>query len=1105
MGRFDSHERRQLWRVLVTSFAILAGVGVLKLLHSYRPKAGVTDVLKSPLDDREFSSFVLPNGLRVMAVSDPSASKSAAAVDCAVGSNHDPSSSEGLAHLLEHLAFMGSRMHPNENGFLKFLSENGGSANAKTSSEHTNYYFEVNPQRLTQAMSMLAYALHDPLLSHSAIAREVQAVDAEYSKNVQSDQWRLMQLLRRSSHPMHPFSRIGVGNYDTLLGHWKKSSRDPTEQLSRALRTFHNQHYRAANMRLAVVGPQSLGELCQMVMSAFSLLSAAPAHPTPAVHFRTPFRALGQRIDFVPVRDSHLLQIVWPVEPQRALYAAKPAAYISHLLGHEANHTLASYLMGAGLAEGLTAGPGVELTSFSTFKLVVRLTPLGFANVNRVMGVVFDYIARVHEAGVQKWVYDEVAELAKLRFHYSLKAAVGEFVSALANNLHYYPAADVLRAPSLLWRWSEEHVERLLGSLSVANALVFVGSSSYAKPIDPTQFVFDKRIGTSVRQGVVSPDRGALGDSLIKPFRLPDANPYLPVDLRKLEASEGPTGHLYGDTPKLIQHRGWTKLWHMPSRLPGSPKAVVYIHLMTPLVLGIGPREAVMSQLAQLLWEDSVKQMLYPAKLAGVNFNVGTSTSGLVLQASGFAHRLPEVVEKALAAMLAIKIDEHGVALHRQKLLGVYGTVQRSQPLWYAQYLLKQLLRRHAWPHHALEHELKSVTSAEMDAFIKRLVSRFHSEALVYGALSPTDAVQLMRKVERAIGWVQLPVTSVPIQRAAQLKGSAMLAVTNPNPSDVNSAVTKYIELGDDTPRGRVLLQMLSNMAQQSFFAQLRSREQLGYSVSCTGSAQFGKLGLLAQVQSRKFNATFISARIDRWYASFEATLRTISRSAFDVQLDVVRQQLGGLHGSESAHAERLWREIREHEFNFDRRAEQLKAASTLEVADLLQMLHVDDGAELHSRTTGAQMLRMVLNHLEVRVEADPDGGGGISNKSNHHSEPVRSRVLELRRTKASWPAYLRLPSTQGASKLLMCVASSAPELPHRSGSEHSRALLLPKVPVASSVPSLAWNTSALHRRNATRMVMAEDYSDLDDRHMRLRVSVGISRIGHRIASAAAA
>jgi hypothetical protein len=64
----------------------------------------------------------------------------------------DPETSQGLAHFLEHLLFMGTEKYPNEAEYSMFLSEHGGSSNAYTGSEDTNYFFDVAADHLEPAL-----------------------------------------------------------------------------------------------------------------------------------------------------------------------------------------------------------------------------------------------------------------------------------------------------------------------------------------------------------------------------------------------------------------------------------------------------------------------------------------------------------------------------------------------------------------------------------------------------------------------------------------------------------------------------------------------------------------------------------------------------------------------------------------------------------------------------------------------------------------------------------------------------------------------------------------------------------------------------------------
>lgn len=64
----------------------------------------------------------------------------------------DPDNIPGLAHFCEHMLFLGTEKYPDENDYNKFLSEHGGSSNASTTTDHTNYYFDVAPNHLKEAL-----------------------------------------------------------------------------------------------------------------------------------------------------------------------------------------------------------------------------------------------------------------------------------------------------------------------------------------------------------------------------------------------------------------------------------------------------------------------------------------------------------------------------------------------------------------------------------------------------------------------------------------------------------------------------------------------------------------------------------------------------------------------------------------------------------------------------------------------------------------------------------------------------------------------------------------------------------------------------------------
>lgn len=212
---------------------------------------------KPLLDDREYRFIELPNKLKVLLIQDVNTDKAAAALDVNVGSFEDPENLPGLAHFCEHLLFMGSSKYPNENEYSSYLSKHGGGSNAYTSSQNTNYFFQVNQGNLHGALDRFSGFFSCPLFNKDSTDKEINAVDSENKKNLQSDLWRLYQLDKSQSSPEHPYHKFSTGNLKTLGELPKSQNLDVRDELLK----FYNRSYSANLMKLALC-PWSRGLGC---------------------------------------------------------------------------------------------------------------------------------------------------------------------------------------------------------------------------------------------------------------------------------------------------------------------------------------------------------------------------------------------------------------------------------------------------------------------------------------------------------------------------------------------------------------------------------------------------------------------------------------------------------------------------------------------------------------------------------------------------------------------------------------------------------------------------------------------------------------------------
>ena len=104
------------------------------------------DIQDPRFPTRQYRDVTLSNGMRVWLISDSTVQKSALSLLVDAGSKDDPEDALGLAHFLEHMLFISTKKYPKVNEYSQIVSSHGGSNNAYTARDLTNYFliFQLN-------------------------------------------------------------------------------------------------------------------------------------------------------------------------------------------------------------------------------------------------------------------------------------------------------------------------------------------------------------------------------------------------------------------------------------------------------------------------------------------------------------------------------------------------------------------------------------------------------------------------------------------------------------------------------------------------------------------------------------------------------------------------------------------------------------------------------------------------------------------------------------------------------------------------------------------------------------------------------------------------
>ena len=158
----------------------------------------------------------LPNGMKVIVNEDHRAPTVAHMVWYRVGSMDEQNGVTGVAHVLEHMMFKGTKqLKPGE--FSKRVAELGGRDNAFTSKDYTAYFQQVEKSRLEKVMALEADRMHNLTMDAAEFSREIRVVMEERRLRTDDQPLSLLQeALNATAWVAHPYRNPVVGWMDDL-------------------------------------------------------------------------------------------------------------------------------------------------------------------------------------------------------------------------------------------------------------------------------------------------------------------------------------------------------------------------------------------------------------------------------------------------------------------------------------------------------------------------------------------------------------------------------------------------------------------------------------------------------------------------------------------------------------------------------------------------------------------------------------------------------------------------------------------------------------------------------------------------------------------------
>lgn len=882
----------------------------------------------SNLDQKQYRGLVLDNGMKVLLVSDAEADRAGASVDVHVGSASDPAGWNGLAHFLEHMLFLGTGKYPEAGEYQAFIKDHGGSHNAYTAYDHTNYFFDVNHDSLEPALDRFSRFFIDPTFEAQYVERERAIVHSEYQARLKDEGRRIWETQKQILNPGHPGSRFTVGSEETL------QDRDGVSVRDRLIR-FYERWYSADIMTLAVVGREPLDTLESWVRGKFSEVPdrdvAAPLYIQSYLN-----RDLAPvRLDIVPEKQVNQVAFQWEIPSVYDEYLTKPVSYIANLLGHEGEGSLLAALKARGWAETLSAGVGFLDRHQGTLMVTIGLTEPGLGHIREIGEMLFHKIEMVRRQGVEQWRFDEQGQLGEIAFQFAEESGAGALARSLSARLHDYPIEDILRGPYVMEAFDPERIHQILDRLVPEQVYMQVVSQDLkVRKVSPWYGV---RYGISdIDPEWIAAWRSAAGREMTA-LSLPPPNPYIPARLTLMPLDGS------AEQPRTLPAAQPIEAWYRGDQEFRSPKANFYVSVKSPLA-NESPRRTVLTELLVRLLNDQLNPVSYPAQLAGLSYSLYRHSRGFSLRITGFQDKQPELLSVVLDAIRNPEVDPERLSLVKDELTRELENQKRNRPSNQTVHEIYRLVMSPYWTEDERLAVLPDVSAEDIHRHAEAITTEVALTSLAHGDLDENQALALNRQVAgafpRAVG-----EDAVPRPRIRRLD------VTRPylRSMDIDhgdTALSYYFQGWEKSDEGRAYTRLLGQLIESPFYFDLRTTHRVGYLVFASSMNMLEVPGVLLSVQSPSHTADEIDGLVRAFLDGFPATVAAMSTAEFDKVRDGLVASILSRDTNLSDRSDRYWTEIDLRETGFNSREKLAAAVSRLGKADMLTFIETFFEAE---------------------------------------------------------------------------------------------------------------------------------------------------------------
>ena len=810
-------------------------------------------VWKNPdLKDRKVAKIRLSNGLEAFLISDPKADQSSAAVAVEVGSWSDPENSPGMAHLCEHLLFLGSQKYPDPQEFARYIEDHNGKRNAFTGADRTVYTFSCQTDVFLDALERFSRFYIDPLFYEPAISRELHAVDQEFAKSLESDAWRSYMVAKELVDPEHPHSQFSVGNSETL-------SKIPQT----VFRAWHQEHYTAGRIKLFAYSSLPLDHMKEAAAYLFS-----EVRPGRSKRANLPLRLMrketeGNLIYVEPIQEISTLSLSWELPNIFLQDETESARLIAYALKRGQDKGLYELLQNEKLIDSMNVSVEEMGNKHVFFEIDLQLTPLGLQNKEEVITHCFEAIEGLKRVQFPSYLFEERNAIAKLKYEYQPRIDAYLLADTIGRSLLDEPLETFPKKTILSSQFDPNKIAHVLASLIPEKCFYTLSAPSHLCGIEPDKK--EKWFGANYAVKTIS-ERQLSAWKLVEPnpeIAIAGPNPFLPTKLDLANIAD------HSEFPIALSENSQGIAYFYRGAEFSAPSAAIHLHICSPL-LQPNAKSSVLTSLYLDHITDKLRPVLAAARSAGLSANFKLARLKLDIQIDGFNDKAPLLLEEILREMSLNPPTLEEFEIYRVRHEKTYRNSEKALPLSQANQLLSSVLFEGKTTDAEKLKALELITFEDLVNFHENLLKKTYLEAVIAGNFTQNEAKNIWTMIQNRLD-------SKIFAKDEQLKLHLKYLEDQPQfirkrSKALGNGITLAIDQGPLTLERKAAAQLLEPVLKEAFFHELRTKQKTGYIVDASALEFENHLFEIFLVQSNSHTPDELLHRFEYFLEEFLET-----------------------------------------------------------------------------------------------------------------------------------------------------------------------------------------------------------------------------------------